>query len=712
MSPEIDNLITRCVELREAGRIDEAILAARRATSVDSQSANAWWQLGLAVAQKDGDAAGLEYFKRTVELADYFGYGWYRLGNAYKSLSMLDEAIDAWENACLYEEDFERARYRLVDAYNSRKLIDEEDKLYEQLTELEARGKLRAYDYHLLAIRHHGKREYRIAIPYYESYLALRDDEYGFTNLSLAYSSPQVGQELDAADCCHIALNLNPDFEKAHKLLSVLRPKLEVVSSKVREDSEQSHLVPTSSWYEVYINPFELLQIRLDELTSDPGAKEVQKAKKTLLQEIELEDGHIEWMPHLKIDKSLAIRLSEELNDETLRSYHRRVYEWRPLLNFLSRGDITLFLHDCNAAPIDLITAKIRDKDFILWLSDFFSKQYDAVFNAALLNRNINVIEAILSGRRFVSPEYEDKCFATSIRQSAVLLNELTDLNERVEESKVALHQIRSALANRNLGRLLEILPPAFQDVQSEAAQTIRSIAVGTYNHHGDADLSKAILELGENLANKSPSFRVELERDKAKLDEIIASEKKYETKLRFGDTAFEITRDSFVYGKSSIKVVDVETLRWGVSITNASGGETYDFIIVVGGKGSQSIKVNWRASANTNEQNELFQKCIRAIYAYMLPTVVEKIKSQIDKGRTIYIGGLPITQTGITLKVRGWFSTKDEHCMWRSLVSEIENGSVNIRSSSNRKAEASLPLADIDNAWILHMLIKEGMMK
>ena len=95
MSNEIDALVKKSVELREAGRLDEAILVARRASSLDPDSANAWWQLALSVAEKDGEAAALKYFRQTVNLADSFGYGWHRLGDAYESQEMMDDAIES-----------------------------------------------------------------------------------------------------------------------------------------------------------------------------------------------------------------------------------------------------------------------------------------------------------------------------------------------------------------------------------------------------------------------------------------------------------------------------------------------------------------------------------------------------------------------------------------------------------------------------------------
>jgi len=712
MSLEVDELVKKSVELREAGRLEEAILSARRATSIESESANAWWQLALAVAEKDGDVAAIEHFKKTVELAERYGYGWHRLGNAYKKVAMLDEAVEAWETACEFDDDFEFTRYNLIDAYNTRDLSTEKEKILDQLLELETREKLRTNDYHLLAIAYHNKGNFLNAIPHYKRYLTLRNDEYGYTNLSLAYSSSQVGQELDAADCCHLALQVKADFEKANNLLSDLAPKLEKLKINVLKYTLNNSLVSNSSWFENYLSPFELLQIEEDQDTGELEIKEIQKAKKILLQEIELEDGIVEWIPNLKIDKSRAIKLADELTDETLRYYHQQVYQYKPLLNFLSRGDITLFLYDEKQVPTGLISTIEGDDDFARWLSEFFSKQYDSLFAAALSSKNIDVIEAILDGRRYVTPEFEDKCFTTGVRYSKDLLADLKAEQDKVEKTKPTIQAIRFVLSNKNLGRILEVLPPAFQEVQLDAAQIIRSISIDIYNQHGDAELAKEVLGLAENFARKSPSFRIRMEKDAAKLDELITEEKKDESHLNFGDVPFKITREGVTYGDQSIKAEEAESLRWGTLIENVSGYKSYEFKLVIGGKGAKRINVSWKSGPDIKKQDDLFQKCVNAIFSYILPKVVEKIQADIKIGKNVYIGRIPISKSGVTLKAEGWFSTSDVACSWRSLRSEIKNGSAVIRSSVNSKAEAVLSLADVDNAWILHILIKQGMMK
>lgn len=711
MSTEIDDLVKKSVELREAGRLDEAILVARRASSLDPDSANAWWQLALSVAEKDGDAAALKYFRQTVELADSFGYGWDRLGDAYESQGMMDDAIESWETALEHDDDYDLTRYNLVDAYNSRELDTDTDKLFKQLLELETRESLRTNDYHLLAITHHNKGQYFNAIPLYKKYLAKKNDVFGYTNLSLAYSSQLIGQDLDAADCCHMALTLDPAFDKAKELLTGLETKLQELGIEVREFLMTHDLITTDLWFQNYLNPFELLQLELEPM-SDLEIKEIQKAKKNLLQEIDLEDGIIEWMPNLKIDRSRAIKVADELTNQTLRNHHLQVFNYKPLLNFLSRGDLSLFVYKENDTPIDILCALELDEDFVEWLSDIFYKQYDLVFSAAILSKNKKVTKAMLDGRRFVSERYEDKCFTTAIRYGSELLDELKVEQDKAERIKPTTRDIKTILNNSSLGQVIEILPPAFQKIQTDIAERLRGISLNAIVHHSDADLAKEILLITKNFSKNLPTFKMQMESDLDELAEIIKKEKENESHLLIGKTKFNITKGGVTHGDTFIKASDAETIRWGLVVDNSSGSKIYEFNMVFGGKGSRIIRANWKTSTDINKQNEHFKKCVGALFTYIFPHVIDKVRNEISNGRTLSIGDLSINSGGITLKAKGWFSSKNVHCSWSSLQSQLQNGNAIITSSMNAKAEASLSLADVDNAWVLHILINEGMMK
>jgi hypothetical protein len=131
-----------------------------------------------------------------------------------------------------------------------------------------------------------------------------------------------------------------------------------------------------------------------------------------------------------------------------------------------------------------------------------------------------------------------------------------------------------------------------------------------------------------------------------------------------------------------------------------------------VSGKRSDSINVFWRSSSDLEKQEKLFHNCANALLSYVVPHVIEHVTTSLNAGYTLRIGGVPVSRAGVTLTAEGWFSNSEELCSWRSLSSDISNGSVNVRSSTNSKARASLALGEVDNAWVLHFIIQQGLMQ
>ena len=90
-----------------------------------------------------------------------------------------------------------------------------------------------------------------------------------------------------------------------------------------------------------------------------------------LLQEIELEDGSVAWMPDAIIDKSRAIDVCAELNDDRRRLFHWNVFQNKPLLDFLSKGSHEHFLVDEQEYELDTIELlDDNENGFQEWLSE------------------------------------------------------------------------------------------------------------------------------------------------------------------------------------------------------------------------------------------------------------------------------------------------------------------------------------------------------
>lgn len=706
MTSAAANLVKNAVELRESGRLDEAIVVAERATRVDPDDANSWWQLGLATAEKIGAEAAIPYFEKTVELANQFAYGWHRLGMAYKETDRLDDAINSWEKAVELDDDRVDSLDKLADAYGERKFDGDEEKRFEVLKLLDEKGEIAPLDLNTLGNAYYKNKDFHKAIRCYRRYADHDSGPVGYFNLGLALFSPEVGQDADAVDAWRRALARDATYERAKTQLSKALPRLLALQKRVL--ANKAPLVGQDQWYANYINPFELLNL-ID--IDDPfglDVKTIQRAKKALFQEIELEDGRVEWCPGLHIDKSQAIKVSDELTDEDSRYWHHLVYESKPLLEFLSRGKLDHFLVDEVEPSID--TLDMIEKfpgEFEQLIGARFATQFDLLLTKAIEKREVDYIECLLHGRRWVSPGHEDKCFEGAMRQTERLLEPLNKAADRFEKVKPSLEAVRAELAQGNAGRILAMLPSTFQTVQSKATALIRSISISAYNDHSDADLAKEILALSRPLAAKSPSLLHRIDEDTKILDERIKNESKDEAFLTYQGASYSITRKAVIFGDQILLVKDVSTIRWGITVSRAGTVTTHAYSFAVGGKGAKVLLLSWSAYEKLDAQMALFNKFTNAAFAYLMPRIVEIIKKDLDDNQTVRIGVAPVSKDGITFTIEGWFSSKQETCPWRRLRSEIDNGEVVITDSSNSKCKISLPLITVDNAIPLHLLIQ-----
>lgn len=821
MTSSVDELVKKAVEMREAGRIDEAIIAARRATAVDPEDANTWWQLGQAVAEKDGATAAITHFKKTVELANGFAYGWHRLGAAYKKTGMLDEAIASWETAIENDDDRVDTLNALAGAYRQREFGGDEEKLFGVLQLLDAKGKIDDSDLNTLGIGYHKKKDYHKAIGCYRKFAASDKSAVGYFNLGLALSSPEISQDADAVDSWRRALEQDPSYDKAQKRLDGILPRLFELRDRILENGEE--LIGSDQRYLNYINPFELLNLTDVDDVFNLEIKTIQKAKKSLLQEIELEDGLVEWVSGLRIDKSQAIKVADGLNDENDRYWHHVIFENKPLLDFMSRGCIQHFLVDEELSPIAI--AKNIDEwpgEFEALVGESFAAQFDLLLTKAIEKRDVDLIEALLDGRRWVSPEQEDRCFEGAVRKIGEMLKPLREASEQSEKIKPSMDGVRATLAKGNMGKIIGMLPTSFQAIQQdaaglirgisidannhhddaalakqiialgkslagrsssfilaieedtkilderikaaenakeaeridrileplrqasqkserlkprlesvkeilaygnlastlmalpiplrhfqeEAASLIRGISIDAYNHHGDADLAKDILALAKSLLSRTSEFIARLDEDMKTLDDRIRKESKDEAALTLQGATYSITRKAVNFGSQRLAIEDVRTLRWGISISRSGTVTTYTFTFTVGGRGPNVLTLSWSAYKDVDAQRALFNKFVDASFAYLLPRVTEMIQKDLDSNQTIRIGTAPVSRHGVTFTIDGWFSNKQEICPWRRLRSKIDNGEVVITDISNSKCKISLPLATVDNAIALHLMI------
>lgn len=693
-----EELIEKAKVQRQRGRVEESIVSARQAINLDPEDPDAHWQLALSLLAQGADSKALQSLDRVVELAPRFAGGWACLGKTLLKVGNKPKAKACLERAIGLDAEQIDVQTHLAKLYEEDKQPDKE---LEALSALEAASELTYSQAVRLGILFHNKKEYFRAIHFYKIGARGAPGAVVYFNLGLALNAPEVSQDVDAIDAWRRSLEINSEYDRPRERIGAVVPHLVKLREKVR--TEGSSLLDEGQWFANYLNPLRLLNFSAGD---QPDTKAIQKARGALLREIELEDGKVEWLRGLQIDRSRAIGLCDELNDDVLVGHHRRVLENSNLCDFLHRGSLDHFLIDEEASPIEMIRAiEEDDEGFAQWLSPRFAAQFDLVLSKAIESRKLGALESLLDGRRWVVPTDEDRCFVSAHRDIDRLLEPLRKAAELSEVRKPSLKDIEALLSRDSMGQILGLMPMMFYKEQQEAANLVRGISIDAHNHHGDSSTAKDILKLANAFALRSPSLKIRISDDLKTLDEQIAAQKQDEALLTFGKKKLEITREGARFGERWIPLADVESLRWG---TIVDVGQKLTFVFAVSGSRPPDIAVEWTAANEGQEaQRKHFEKLVNASISYLLPEIIGKLISRLESGTRIQMGSIHLTRDGIEATQSGAFFNRTTVYPWSSVSSAIANGAV-VLSVAN-EVFGSVDLHTTPNAVALHFLIQAG---
>ncbi len=692
-----DELTAKAKCLREMENYAEAILVAREATRAAPDDANAWWQLGLATHAHQGLAKALGAFKKTTELAPHFGSGWRMLGLAEAEVGQIEEAKESLRMAYEADSDLTIVLDKLAEL--SQQTSDEEQEFW-ALDHLAAVDNLSGYQCNRLGILHHNKGAYSQAIQFYRRCAIELDDAAGWINLGLVLSEKAVSQDADAVDVLRLGKHKYPTHDRFQKLLDGLVPRMLKLANDVR--GREAPVLATHEYYQNYLNPIELLNLS-DEDLDEIGAKEIQRAKRRLMQEIELEDGVISWMRNTRFDRSRALALCDEISsDKRSLQNHVLVYRDQPLRAFLSFGELEHFLVTPDDGHRDAQTAFEENwHGFGTWLSPIFAAQYNLVLGKALGQKDLCVVECLLDGRRWVQLQHEESCFEQARRVIDRLIENLEDLLRRFETEKGIAALVDDGLARGNLLKLLVMLPNRFSDQLSKTFYLIRSTSIDANNKYDDPEAALALLECTRPLAMKAPQLQHKFDEDWKKLKELSAERDKHSARLTMGGQPLEITPVGARFGERFIRAEEVTTLRWG-ALLNAGGrvGMT-QYTLAIGADEGRTIKVEW-TTKQSKEQDDHFSKLNFAALVYLMDHCIANLRKRMDDGERAQIGSTVATRDGLEVKIKGWFSDKNHIISWPDLKSEMQSGMLTFSDRTNAKATATIGMKDTDNAIVL----------
>lgn len=697
MHEDVKEYTQKSTKLRSEGRFDEAILAARKAISLNKDDANAWWQLALSQREKDGREASIPAMLKVTDLAPHFADGWYELGRAYHSVPKLEDAVDAYESALIADEDHIESMRLLAYALKGNNGEAATARRLTLLRTVFQKDTLDSEDTFALAYLLGEAQEHAEAAKVYEAYTRDNAGQAAFFNLALGYR--KLDRDADALDALWTAHRNGYVDEGLNTVLGAVQKKL--LALRVQVLTKPQPYLPREDWYQHYVNPFELLNVSPADIEDNPKA--LLKAKQALLREVELEDGKVDWMPGLVLDKSSVMARLVDLDNPDAWLAHQTVFENKALGEFLTKGHLGHFLID-DSGLSEAELPYLLDQDTLRIISPKFAAQFDKVLTTAAERRDLSAVEALLDGRRWVLPEHEETCFEGTKRLLARLREPLMKLLDEVEKRPVSKAEINAALSNGSLGGLLRFLPVEFYEAHSATGVALRGLSVAHYNRERDAEEAKAILAMGKVCAEKSPALAHQMADDEKTLNEFIAEEKSKEAHLTFGPKSLAITKTGVVYGEQKLATADIIGVRWGL-VQASSAPPTIRHTIAFQNHRGPDIVVTWSSTKGLDEQRQLWGSLVDAAVAYIIDSVAAAFQRQLDAHEVTRVGGVEVRKDGVFLVAKGWFSDKTVLVPWKNLSSNISNGSVALHDKTNPKAQALLPMETTYNAILLHLL-------
>jgi tetratricopeptide (TPR) repeat protein len=689
-----------------------------------------WQQLAFACTKTNQHQQAVDYLKQAIRHHPGSGWLWRLLGHQLTATDSLTAAEKALSHAetILGTNDIWLCRY-YVSFYLKQKNIP---KQIEALERLFALGAANAVDLNDLGIAYFHQKNFGKSIEYYRLSIQKNPTATALHNLGLVYSENEISQDVDAADAFLQALTIEPKCQPAELRVQKLALKLIPLSKKAKETI--TPLLRPEEAYQHYLNPFEVLQIEPGDGDKELDIKIIQRAKKRLLQEIDLNDGKVSWLNDFHLDKSKAIIIDEDLLQPHKRLFHSQIFKNTQLLRFLTLGELDHFFYRNDPVIIETLTFLDREPDFRRFISKPFAHQYNTILTRAIDRRLLPIVEVLFDGRRWVTPEDDDLCFDGAYKRINVIVEQMKALSSEGETTKISTQKIQEFLSENSLPEIFNLLPVQFASAQREITAHLRSLAISAFNIHDDSRLSKIILSFCKGFTTRSVELAKKLEEDFKTIDRMIAEEKKIadeEIKNSFSGFVrtngfLSIKNKVLTYCGESISADAVESVRWGVSIERVNGSVSrHDFTIVIGSK-INTIEIEWGkpgllAGAKgffrkpfeeipineqpSDKQGEYFQRMLNAIIYHLIPSLIGKLFERLNADQPVTIGPCVLTKTGATFTTGlmfGLIFKKEHHIPWNDIGTHLENGEVYLFSNSNRKIITSMTARTTNNAVIL----------
>jgi tetratricopeptide (TPR) repeat protein len=540
------------------------------------------------------------------------------------------------------------------------------------------------------------------------------------SNAALVYR--KLNKWLDAADAYREALHRKPGYTPSEKGLEEIKQRLEKLSAKVRDFA--ANLPPCKQPYERYLNPFEILAVN-GRLTEMPDGVALRKLKQRVIQQIQLNDGRVDWLEGVEIGESRVRQVLDDLDDATGQKshWHWVIYECPELNRFLSHGDPLYFaFFSTPFGPSPLARPpywQMRDKtcgeeDFFAFVHSAFLANFEALLAQALDLSDGELIQALSSGRlpavdafdyfRRANKWMEAKASEIKGYMDGLATPEGIDWWKQTPDS---MAWFSVPLANA--------LPDECKPGRTELGRALRSLGIKLHNEHELTDQALMVTSVASQLL-VDEGLADQLKKDKTELERILKERKQAEAEAARWNIVVKIRSDEVEINKAFIRYNDtrlatesVTGIRFGVFKQYTNGIPTHTSYAIEACSADRSISIEckrmFRSEAPAQED---FTAILNAISHQTFPTLIIRLAEKIASGQsTQQIGPLLLTKYGAQCETGSLWWKKQHVVPYSSLSFSDYGGHVHVTASQPEVIKFSLDRRAVWNAVILEKLVE-----
>ncbi|MCI4669916.1 MAG: hypothetical protein MRZ79_17400 [Bacteroidia bacterium] len=236
-----------------------------------------------------------------------------------------------------------------------------------------------------------------------------------------------------------------------------------------------------------YTNPFILLELPNPFSPSMITNSFLRMEKKRLMAEFELEEATVIEVGGKEMDKDRVLALFQELEDDSIRQYHLRVFMESGLMEFLEDASLEYFYN----GGISKLPA--HSDDFLTFIGSHFSTSFNARLHHAYRQKDWEEVELMCKYPLPLSAVHKALCYQDSYRQLHADVTELENYAEDLAAGKIPDGKIQE-MGDELMIDTLNHLPEYFRSSRDKYALALESVAISVYNDHQRIHLSVFLL--------------------------------------------------------------------------------------------------------------------------------------------------------------------------------------------------------------------------